>query len=121
MAVRTVTKFPIVSPVGSNPGIVGIATGLLNGDTSAAFGPANRFLRRATVTWSVFGLPSVGGSINLEGSDDASSWTVLDTVIAVQNGRTVNVNFAFLRFNVTAGDGSTLLGAFAEFGPGIQG
>jgi len=87
---------------------------LANGDTGAPQSngtlPIKWFKARGT-----FG---VGGSVQLEGSDDAVNWNVLKDpqgatiVLTAAGSRSVNENPKFTRPNVTAGDGTTAIVAY---------
>lgn len=79
---------------------------MANGDTSAGIDGG---VRRAEVSWSVTGTFGVGGSIQLEDSDDGSTWTIVGAAKTAA-GKAEAVSAArFFRFNVTAGDGTTAL------------
>lgn len=89
-------------------------TGLLNGDT----GRGEDMTRFADRTVQVKGTFGVGGSINIEGSNDGgTTWAILNDsrgegnalTLTAADMRTVLENPGLIRPNVTAGDGSTSL------------
>lgn len=81
---------------------------LANGDQSAA---ADLGVRRPEVTWQVSGTPGVGMSIQLEKSNDGANWVILGTALTAAGMAEATSAARFMRFNVTAGDGTTALTA----------
>jgi len=79
---------------------------LANGDTSS---PADLGLRAAEIAWQAKGAFGVGGSIQLEKSNDGSAWVLVGVALTVAGMAEAVTAARFLRFNVTAGDGTTAL------------
>lgn len=79
---------------------------LANGDTSS---PADLGVRAPEVSWQVSGTFGVGGSIQLEDSNDGAAWTIVGTAKTAAGKAEASTAARFLRFNVTAGDGTTAL------------
>lgn len=79
---------------------------LANGDTSS---PADLGVRAPEVSWQVSGTFGVGGSIQLEASDDGSAFTIVGTALTAAGRAEASLAARYLRFNVTAGDGTTAL------------
>lgn len=87
---------------------------LLNGDQSSGMDLGLRALEAAAQVGGTFG---VGGSISIEKSNDGSAWVALAAGDVVSGTHPVTaagmVEFKtaarFVRFNVTAGDGTTSL------------
>ena len=80
---------------------------LANGDTSS---PADCGVRGAEVSWTAKGTFGVGGSVQLEESNDPSTgFTLVGTAATAATTKTSSCAGRYLRFNVTAGDGSTAL------------
>lgn len=88
-------------------------TGLLNADQGAA--QSNHNFNDKTV--QISGTLGVGGTVSIEGSNDGSTWHILNDSRGEGNAltfttldtRTILENPLFIRPNVTAGDGSTAL------------
>lgn len=81
-------------------------TPLVNGDQSVAIG---RLWCRPEMSWQVTGTFGAGGSVQLEESNDATNWTINGTAATAAAFKPATVTGRFVRFNVTAGDGSTAL------------
>lgn len=91
-------------------------SGLLNGDVGSSESPA----RFDSLTVQVKGVLGVGGSINIEGSNDGgTTWHILNDsrgegnplTLTTLDTRKVNERPQLIRPNVTAGDGTTSLTA----------
>lgn len=113
MAVRTPT---IEYNLDGNPNVARVTwSGLLNGDSGAPVAMPEYPDRTAHIT-GTFG---VGGSINLEGSNDLTTETPTYTVITDPQANAITKTAAaieavleapyLIRPNVTAGDGTTSL------------
>lgn len=88
-------------------------TGLLNGDTGSPE-PLMAMVAKAVQVSGTFG---VAGSVQIEGSNDQVNWSILRNVLGGTNTlvftavgiQQVLENPAWIRANVTAGDGTTSL------------
>ena len=80
-------------------------TALLNANQTTA---VDLGLRRPELSFSVAGTLGVGGSVRMEASDDAASWTAVGAAVTAVGGTEQRTHAArYTRFNVTAGDGAT--------------
>jgi hypothetical protein len=105
-----------------NPSMKWIARGVVECKwTPLANGDTGRFFDAPTLpdkTVQVFGTFGVGGSVNIEGSNDGgTTWHILNDsrgegnalTLTVADTRTILENPGLIRPNVTAGDGTTSL------------
>jgi Flp pilus assembly protein TadG len=99
------------TPQGQPDTILYTWTPLLNGDTGQGV-PSATYADR---TMSVTGTFGTGGSVQMEGSNDGATWSLVTdlsgaTIVKVAAGVSVIAeNPLFMRPHVTAGDGSTSL------------
>ena len=85
--------------------------GLANGDTGAPL----QMSSHPDKTVQLIGTLGTGGTLTLQGSNDGTNWFTLsdaagtDIVLTSLDGVTIMENPLYIRPNITAGDGSTLL------------
>lgn len=79
---------------------------LLNGDQTA---PMDISDVRPEIAWQVLGTLGAGGSIQLEKSNDGVAWTIVGAGVVALSTVDALTAARFVRFNVTAGDGTTSL------------
>lgn len=90
-------------------------SGLLNGDTGSILGTMEHV---AEYSFHVTGNYGAGGSVALQGSSDGVNFATLDDVANAAVAATASTKIwrvnnlpKFIRVNVTAGDGTTVLAA----------
>lgn len=86
--------------------VVGPAA-MANGDTSS---PVDCGVRDANISWTAKGTFGVGGSVQLEESNDPTTgFAIVGTASTAAGTKSGVAAGRYLRFNVTAGDGTTAL------------
>lgn len=81
-------------------------TALANGDQTQ---PYECQWARTDKSWQVTGTFGAAGSIQLEASDDGVTWVIVGAALTAAGLVNTQISSRFLRFNVTAGDGTTAL------------
>lgn len=81
-------------------------TGLANGEQSQPLWVGHC---RPEKAWQVTGTFGAGGSIQVEASLDGSNWVIVGVALTAAGFVAMNIPTGFIRFNVTAGDGTTSL------------